>query len=103
MTENARVRAAAAALSRGDVESFGALLDASHESLRTDFDVSCPELDSLVSRAGAVPGVLGSRMTGAGFGGMTITAVRPDCVEPLLAALPASSRPTVVSPGPAAG
>ena len=86
-TESARTRAAAAALERGDVEAFGALLDASHDSLRDDFEVSCDELDELVAAARAVPGVLGSRMTGGGFGGCTVTAVRPDAVDAALAAL----------------
>lgn len=56
-------------------------MDASHDSLRRDFEVSCPELDLLVGLAREVRGTFGSRMTGAGFGGCTVNLVRPDCVE----------------------
>jgi galactokinase len=84
--ENERTLAAAAALEAGDPAAFGALLFESHRSLRDDYEVSCPELDALVDIARRVPGVLGSRMTGAGFGGSTVTAVRADAAEGLLAA-----------------
>jgi galactokinase len=63
------------------VEAFGEMLDASHRSLRDDFEVSCPELDLLVELAWAQPGVLGSRLTGAGFGGCTVSLVRAEAVE----------------------
>ena len=75
VTENARVLEGVAALKAGDLEKFGRLLNASHESLRDDYEVSCRELDLLVELALEVPGVLGSRMTGAGFGGCTIALV----------------------------
>jgi galactokinase len=87
ITENARVTESAAALAAGDVERFGRLINASHDSLRNDYEVSCPELDLLVAIARGVPGVLGSRLTGAGFGGCTVTLARPDAVEPLRAAV----------------
>lgn len=73
--EIARTRAAAAALAAGRWAEVGALMAASHASLRDDFEVSCPELDALVELAVAQPGVIGSRMTGGGFGGCTVTLV----------------------------
>ncbi|XP_032097551.1 galactokinase [Sapajus apella] len=68
-----RTAQAAAALKRGDYRGFGRLMVESHRSLRDDYQVSCPELDQLVEAALAVPGVYGSRMTGGGFGGCTVT------------------------------
>uniref|UniRef100_G3U528 Galactokinase n=1 Tax=Loxodonta africana TaxID=9785 RepID=G3U528_LOXAF len=68
-----RTAQAADALSRGDYRAFGRLMVESHQSLRDDFEVSCPELDQLVEAALSVPGVYGSRMTGGGFGGCTVT------------------------------
>ncbi|EHB10766.1 Galactokinase [Heterocephalus glaber] len=68
-----RTAQAAAALSRGDYRTFGRLMVESHHSLRDDYEVSCPELDQLVEAALSVPGVYGSRMTGGGFGGCTVT------------------------------
>lgn len=73
--ENARVQQGVTALKAGELEEFGRLLTASHKSLRDDYEVSCAELDLLVELALEVPGVLGSRMTGAGFGGCTIALV----------------------------
>jgi galactokinase len=99
VTENDRVRAAADALAGNDAGALGSLLDASHDSLRDDFEVSCPELDTLVSIVRGVPGVLGCRMTGAGFGGMVAAAVRPSAVNGLCAAWPVGSTPRVVVPG----
>lgn len=81
VTENARTLAAASALKAGDVETFGRLMAASHQSLRDDYEVSSPELDLMVELAGNCPGVLGSRMTGGGFGGCTVNLVRPDEVK----------------------
>ena len=81
VTENARVVQAAHLLKKGDLIGFGALMDASHDSLRNDFEVSCKELDLLVGIARESEGVFGSRMTGAGFGGCAVALVRPDCVE----------------------
>nr|XP_008511563.1 PREDICTED: galactokinase [Equus przewalskii] len=68
-----RTAQAAAALSRGDYRAFGRLMVESHHSLRDDYEVSCPELDQLVEAALSAPGVYGSRMTGGGFGGCTVT------------------------------
>ncbi len=71
--ENQRVVEAEAALRRGDLTAFGKLMNRSHESLRDQYEVSCPELDWLVKRAWETEGVYGARMTGAGFGGCTVT------------------------------
>ncbi len=75
VNENQRTLEAAAALKGGDLEAFGRLMYDSHHSLRHDFEVSCPELDILVEAARKVPGVYGSRLTGAGFGGCTVSLV----------------------------
>ena len=83
VTEDARVRESIGALADGDLERFGALLNASHDSLRDDYEVSGPELDLLVRIARETEGVLGSRLTGAGFGGCTVSLVRPDAVAAL--------------------
>ena len=79
--EERRVLLSVEALRAGDVEAFGEMLNASHRSLRDDYEVSCPELDLLVELAWAQPGVLGSRLTGAGFGGCTVSLVRAEAVE----------------------
>ena len=81
--ENGRVLDAASALEAADHERAGRLFTASHASLRDLYEVSSPELDALVETAEAVPGVFGSRLTGAGFGGCTVTLVRRDAVETL--------------------
>ena len=78
LTENARVLELAAALRARDAAPLAGLLAASHESLAHDFEVSTPELDQLVAAAVATPGVVGSRMTGAGFGGCTVSLVEVD-------------------------
>ncbi len=75
-TEETRVTAAVDALRHGDVDMLGRLLCESHESLRDQFEVSCPELDVLVELAAPVESVLGARLTGAGFGGCTLNLVR---------------------------
>ena len=78
ISEIERTAAAAAAVKAGDWSHVGWLMDASHDSLRDDFEVSCRELDLLVDLArelGAAGGVFGSRMTGGGFGGCTVTLV----------------------------
>jgi galactokinase len=84
VSENRRVQAAYAALVGGDIPSLGKLLLASHESLRMDYEVSCPEVDALVEIAHAVPGVAGARMIGGGFGGCTLTLVDAEHVDDLL-------------------
>ncbi len=76
VTENARTLVAAAALERGDLAELGRLMDASHASLRDDYEVSRPELDSLVAIARGVEGVYGARLTGAGFGGCIVALAR---------------------------
>lgn len=74
--ENRRTISAVRALRNGNITLFGQLMNASHESLRDDYEVTGPELDALVNAARKVPGVIGSRMTGAGFGGCTVSIVR---------------------------
>jgi galactokinase len=86
VSEIARTVAAAAALRRGDWAEVGRLMYASHASLRDDFAVSCAELDLLVDLAAALGpagGVIGSRMTGGGFGGCTVSLVRRESVDPI--------------------
>ncbi|XP_020858170.1 galactokinase isoform X1 [Phascolarctos cinereus] len=73
-----RTAEAAAALSASNYKAFGRLMVESHNSLRDDYEVSCPELDQLVMLALSVPGVYGSRMTGGGFGGCTVTLLEAD-------------------------
>lgn len=75
--ENLRVQDASAALRSADLDTFGRLMNDSHRSLRDDYQVSCAELDSLVEIAAKIPGVFGSRMTGGGFGGSTISILAP--------------------------
>ncbi len=89
ITENARVLDASAALAAGELPQFGRLMTASHNSLRNDFEVSCDELDYLVDIASGTEGVLGSRMTGAGFGGCIVTLIHKDATEVLKAKLAA--------------
>lgn len=81
--ECARVLQGVEALQRNDLEAFGRLMYASHESLRDDFEVSCFELDTVVEIARGVPGVYGARMTGAGFGGCAVILVRQEAVGAL--------------------
>ncbi|HKE36678.1 MAG TPA: galactokinase, partial [Candidatus Baltobacteraceae bacterium] len=81
VTENARVMDAAEALERGDVAAFGRLMNASHESLRDDYEVSADELDTMVAIARRCDGVYGARMTGGGFGGCTVNLVAPAAVD----------------------
>jgi len=76
VSENLRTLEAARLLAAGDTVGFGRLLTESHNSLRRDYEVSCPELDTIVEEALAVGGCLGARMTGAGFGGCAIALVR---------------------------
>ncbi|MEE4384110.1 MAG: galactokinase family protein [Pseudomonadales bacterium] len=87
ITEQRRVLDALDAVSAGDPARFGALLDASHGSLRDDFEVSVPALDALVAAARTVPGCLGARLTGAGFGGWALALVREAAVPAVLSAV----------------
>ena len=85
--ENENVREAVTALKAGDMVRFGQLMNASHATLRDDYEVTCPELDFLAERAQQFPGVLGSRMTGAGFGGCTVTLISDDQVNAFIGSL----------------
>jgi galactokinase len=78
VTEDARVGRFVEASARVDLALMGKLLVESHRSLQHDYEVSCAELDFLVDTALAIDGVFGSRMTGGGFGGCTVTMLRPD-------------------------
>jgi len=80
ISENARTLEAAAALRSGDLSRFGELMFASHDGLRDDYEVSCPELDLLVELARGGEGVFGARMTGGGFGGCTVNLVKAEAV-----------------------
>ena len=80
ISENARTREAAAAMKRGDAARLGELMNASHESLRKDFEVSSSALDAMVACARAQAGCLGARMTGAGFGGCAVALVQESAV-----------------------
>lgn len=79
--ENQRTIKAVAALKANDIEQFGRLMNASHVSLRDDYEVTGIELDTLVEEAWKVEGVIGSRMTGAGFGGCTVSIVKDGAIE----------------------
>ena len=79
--ENQRTIDAVTALKAGDIERFGKLMNQSHISLRDDYDVSCEEIDILVDLAWKIPGVLGSRITGGGFGGCTVSIVKDESVD----------------------
>lgn len=78
--ENARTIQAVNALRVKDLRRFGQLMNDSHRSLKMDYEVSCDELDTLVETAQEIEGVLGSRMTGAGFGGCTVSLVENDVI-----------------------
>ena len=97
VAENSRTLAAAAALRAGDAEALGLLMDLSHADLRDKFAVTCDELDHMVAVARHLPGCLGSRMTGAGFGGCTVSLVRKDAVD-TLRPRPARRLPTTLRP-----
>lgn len=79
--ENRRTIRAVEALNAGRIEEFGKLMNESHISLRDDYEVSCEEVDALVECAWELPGVIGSRITGGGFGGCTVSIVENDAVE----------------------
>lgn len=79
--ENQRVHDSVKALRNGDLEAFGQYMNQSHDSLRYLYEVTGDELDALVEEAQRIPGTLGSRMTGAGFGGCTVSLVHEDAVE----------------------
>ena len=81
ITENQRVLDAAGSLRSANLDRFGQLMRESHRSMRDDYEISCPELDLLVEIASGCDGVYGSRMTGGGFGGCTISLVRSQAVK----------------------
>ena len=85
--ENQRTIKAVEALKANDVETFGKLMNASHVSLRDDYEVSCEEIDVLVDFAWATDGVIGSRITGGGFGGCTVSIVKNDAVDNFIATI----------------
>ncbi len=111
VTENARVLKAVAALEAGDFAKAGRLMNASHESLRDDYEVSCPELDLMVALSRAAPGVYGARMTGGGFGGCAVSLVDAEAAARFAESVgPAYERETGLKPmifscypGPGAG
>ncbi len=80
-SEQRRVQEAAAALRRGDIEAFGAILFASHRSLKEDYEVSGHELDTMVTGAQENPNCIGAKMSGAGFGGCAFALVKKDAIE----------------------
>ncbi|MGB2579107.1 galactokinase [Elusimicrobium simillimum] len=82
--ENFRTLAAVGLLEEGDLSGFGKLMDESHNSLRDDYEVTVMELDTIVDLARAQKGVIGSRMTGAGFGGCAVYIVKNDCIDDLI-------------------
>ncbi|MBN1340216.1 MAG: galactokinase [Bacteroidales bacterium] len=84
VTENARVLKGVEYLPASEIAGFGRLMSESHKSLKEDYQVSCPELDLLVEMALQAEGVAGSRMTGGGFGGCTVTFVKKDSASPLM-------------------
>lgn len=79
--ENQRTIRAVEALKNKDIELFGKLMNASHVSLRDDYEVSCEEVDVLAQEAWKIPGVIGSRITGGGFGGCTVSIVKDEIVN----------------------
>jgi galactokinase len=106
LTENARVIQAKAALDGGELAEFGQLMYESHRSLRDDYQVSCAELDTLLEIARGLPGVYGSRMTGGGFGGCTVSLVAESQVDAFRTAIKAGylrAEVYVSSAGDAAG
>jgi galactokinase len=78
LTENARTLQAAAAMRAGDARELGRLMDASHISMRDDFEITRPEIDKMVALAQAHPASYGARMTGGGFGGCCVALVRAE-------------------------
>jgi len=109
VSENARVLEAERAFAAGDLARAGALMNASHVSMRDDFEISCAEVDTLVAIAQELPGVYGSRMTGGGFGGCTVSLVKTEAAQDIAATMARAYRaatgldPTIFSCAPAAG
>ncbi|MBT4398904.1 MAG: galactokinase [Bacteroidetes bacterium] len=84
ISENERVLQAVDALKKSDLYLFGSLMNASHDSLREDYEVTGFELDTMVDESRKIEGVIGSRMTGAGFGGCTVSLVKEEAVEEMI-------------------
>jgi galactokinase len=112
ISENARTRLAARAFQASDWAAVGQLMQASHDSLRDDYEVSCPELDVVVKltrETGEAGGVIGSRMTGGGFGGCVVSLVQTEAVKEITRSLDAAyekktgHQATIFSSRPAAG
>ncbi|MDF2187001.1 galactokinase [Paraflavitalea sp. CAU 1676] len=80
VSEKERLMKGCAALAKGDLATFGLMMNATHQGLSKQYSVSCTELDFLAERAGFIDGVMGSRMMGGGFGGCTINIVKKDAV-----------------------
>jgi galactokinase len=87
VSEIERVQEAVTFLDQGNGAEFGKLMFATHVSLRDDYEVSCPELDILVESAATLPGILGARLTGAGFGGCTVNLVKEGAVDAFIEGL----------------
>ncbi len=85
ITEIARTEQAVKELQAGNLENFGKLMNGSHDSLRDDYEVTGLELDTMVEEARKIDGVIGSRMTGGGFGGCTVSLVRDEAVDTFIA------------------
>ncbi len=85
VSENQRTIRAVETLKAGDIEGFGKLMNASHTSLKEDYEVTGIELDTLVEEAWKIEGVIGSRMTGAGFGGCTVSIVKEEAIDTFIA------------------
>jgi len=95
VSENARVLGAVDALRIGAFEGLGALMNASHDSLDRDYDCPGPHMNAMVNVSRSMPGVLGSRMTGAGFGGCTVSLVRKESLEQFLDEVPGRYREAI--------
>ena len=92
VTENERVQRMARALQKADLPAIGKLMADSHRSLRDDYQVSCPELDIMVEIAAGLPGVIGARMTGGGFGGCTVNLVDDQAARSVRSLYPGAVR-----------
>jgi galactokinase len=87
ISENGRVTEAVGVLKNNNIERFGELMNQSHDSLKDDYEVTGNELDTLVYEGRKLPGVIGTRMTGAGFGGCTVSIVRKADVQNFMTSL----------------
>ncbi|MEZ5183993.1 MAG: hypothetical protein R2702_19305, partial [Acidimicrobiales bacterium] len=96
ISENGRVRTVVGALAAGDLDAVGAAMAASHASLRDDFEVSTPVLDALVEHLASTPGVIGARLTGAGFGGCAVALAHPGALDEGWLVRPAAGASVIV-------